>query len=84
MPTARITVTLPQETIEYADQLAQRRGKSRSAVVAEALKALRQAELERELAEGYQAMAAESRHFAREAMPLAAEVWPDYEASDGA
>ena len=83
MSTERMTVTLPQKTAEYARQVARRRGKSRSAVVAEALEALREAELEGELAEGYRAMAAESRRFAREAMPLAAEVWPEYETGDG-
>lgn len=83
MPAERLTITLPRETAEYARQVARRRGKSRSAIVAEALEALRQAEMERELAEGYRAMAAESRRFAREAMALSAGTWPEYETSDG-
>jgi predicted transcriptional regulator len=81
MAKQRVTVTLPEDVAEYADDVARRTGRSRSAVVAHAIDNLRRADIERLLAEGYQAFAEESRHFAEEALPLAAEAWPDYEGS---
>ena len=79
MAKQRVTVTLPDDVAEYADDVARRTGRSRSAVVAQAIKDLRRADIERLLAEGYQALAEESQRFATEALPLAAETWPDYE-----
>ena len=81
MAKQRVTVTLPEDVAEYADDVARRTGRSRSAVVAHAIDNLRRADIERLLAEGYQALAEDSRHFAEEALPLAAEAWPDYEGS---
>ena len=78
MAKQRVTVTLPDDVAAYADDVARRTGRSRSAVVAQAIDNLRRADIERLLAEGYQALAEESQHFAEEALPLAAEAWPDY------
>ena len=77
----RVTVTLPEDVAKYADDVARRTGRTRSAVIAQAVESLRRVELERLLADGYQALAEEGRRFAKEALPLAAETWPDYEGS---
>jgi len=79
MARQRITVTLPEDVAGYADELARLTGRTRSAVIADAIETLRREELERLLAEGYRALADESKRFARRALPLATETWPDYE-----
>jgi metal-responsive CopG/Arc/MetJ family transcriptional regulator len=83
MAKQRVTVTLPEDVAEYADEVARRTGRSRSAIVVQAIENLRRGETERSLAEGYRALAEESRRFAEEALPLAAETWPDYEGPAG-
>jgi predicted transcriptional regulator len=84
MAKQRVTITLPEEVAGYADEVARRTGRTRSAVIAEAIEALRRGEVDELLTEGYQALADESRRFAEEALPLAAETWPVYEdAPDG-
>lgn len=51
----KVTVSLPQDALHYADSYKEAHGMNRSEVLVLALKALR----ERELAEGYKALAAE-------------------------
>jgi len=53
--TQKVTVSLPEDALHYADSYKKAHGMNRSEVLVLALKALR----ERELAEGYKALAAE-------------------------
>ena len=52
---------------------------SRSRLVAQLIEAEQKRSLERELAEGYAALAEEHRRFAEAAVGMASEVWPSYE-----
>jgi hypothetical protein len=73
----KVTVTVPEELLEFADEVAEERGESRSGVFAEALAALRVAERERLLAEGYRFYADVDRELAEEGLEATVEVWPD-------
>jgi CopG family transcriptional regulator / antitoxin EndoAI len=76
----RINITLPSTTIKLLDRSATKRGRSRlidHAVQAYLDKAAR-AELRRLLKEGAIVNAERDLAMAREAFPLAAEVWPEY------
>jgi len=71
----KVTISLPEALLEYADARARRRGASRSQVVGEALAALRAAEEEALAAEGYRFYAAEARAWAVESARAVAEAW---------
>ncbi len=74
----KLTISLPEDLAEFANKLASDSGRPRSQVIADLLEARRDAVFQAELAESYEAMADESVQFAKEAFPLAAEVWPPY------
>lgn len=78
--TRKVTVTLPDELVIYADNQAERRGTSRSQVISHALAYLMAAEEERLAAEGYAFYAAEAEEFATSAASATAEAWPDEQA----
>jgi len=66
-PTAhmrKVTITLPEELVIYADRRADQSGTSRSQVISRALAALMLSEEEALAAEGYQFYAAEAEAFA--------------------
>lgn len=70
----KITVSLPQELVEFADTVAATTKMSRSKVIAEALAAQRQHEEARLAAEGYRFYAQEANEFAAASLPAFSEV----------
>lgn len=75
--TVKLTISLPKDLAEFATKLARETNRPRSRVFADLLNEKREEALRESLIEGYQALANDSRGFAREAMPLAAEVWDE-------
>ena len=71
---AKITISLPPELLALADRIAQERSLSRSGVIAALLAKEEETRIQTLMAEGYQAMAEESRSFAEEAFPLVSEA----------
>jgi metal-responsive CopG/Arc/MetJ family transcriptional regulator len=55
----KITITIDESIIKDIDRLSEREGESRSQLIEKAVKAWRQKQLEKELIEGYAAMAKE-------------------------
>lgn len=86
MTMRKITVSLPQELVEFADRTANQAALSRSQVISQAL-AEAQARNEQRLAEeGYRFYASESAEFAQASAPAVAEAVVPYtvgEDSDG-
>ncbi len=72
--TRKITVSLPQELVEFADTVAARMKISRSRVIAEALVAQREREEARLAAEGYRFYAQEASEFAAASLQAVSEV----------
>jgi len=70
----KITVSLPQELVEFADTVAATMKMSRSKVIAEALAAQREQEETRLAAEGYRFYAQEANEFAAASLPAFLEV----------
>ena len=75
----RITVSLPKHVSESATSMAAERKISRSQLIAQLVEAEQKRLVERELAEGYRALAEEHRRLAEAAVGTAREVWPSYE-----
>lgn len=71
----RITISLPENLIEFADQRATRLRTNRSQVISEALTTIKAFEEERLAAEGYQFYAEEAVEFAAVSAEAAAEAW---------
>ncbi len=71
---AKVTISLPQERLDYADRLAKERSTTRSGVIASLLEKEEQARLHALMEEGYREMAEENRRLAEEAFPLAVEM----------
>jgi metal-responsive CopG/Arc/MetJ family transcriptional regulator len=72
--TRKITVSLPQELVEFADTVATRMRISRSRVIAEALAAKREHEEAKLAAEGYRFYAQEASEFAAASLQAVSEV----------
>jgi len=70
----KITISLPEELVEFADQEAQRRSTSRSQLIGRALLQLKECEEERRAAEGYGFYAQESSEFAAASAPAVKEA----------
>jgi metal-responsive CopG/Arc/MetJ family transcriptional regulator len=70
----KVTISLPQELVRIADEIARERRTSRSKVVSSCLRELADRRLREQMEEGYKAMAKENRRFARVAGNLAEEV----------
>jgi predicted transcriptional regulator len=81
MPTGermrKITISLPEELVEYADNRAQELNASRSQVIGMALSAVMTREEEKLAAEGYRFYAQEAGEFADAASRAMAEAWTD-------
>ncbi len=75
----RITVSLPQNVCKAANSMAAERKISRSQLIAQLVEAEQKRLVERELAEGYAALAEEHLRFAEASVGTASEVWPSYE-----
>ncbi|MEE9617837.1 MAG: hypothetical protein V3T90_12640 [Anaerolineae bacterium] len=70
----KITVSLPQELVEFADAVAATMRCSRSNVIAEALAAQREREEARLAAEGYRFYAQQASEFAAASLQAVSEV----------
>lgn len=73
----KVTISLPQELLEYADQRAKALSTSRSQVIAQALAAVQDSTVEQVAAEGYHFYAAEASEFAGASSLAVAEGWSD-------
>ncbi|MBE2224046.1 MAG: CopG family transcriptional regulator [Anaerolineae bacterium] len=71
----KVTISLPQALLEFADQRAAQTQKSRSQVIGEALAAIKTQEEERLAAEGYQFYAQEAAEFAAASAGSVATAW---------
>lgn len=71
---AKVTISLPHELLEFADELARQRTTTRSGVITELLQKEEEAHLQALMAEGYQQMGQENRREAEEALRLTSEV----------
>ncbi len=71
---AKVTISLPQKLLDFADELARERSVSRSEVIAELLRREEEARINELMAEGYREMAEENLRMAEEAIELASEV----------
>jgi metal-responsive CopG/Arc/MetJ family transcriptional regulator len=72
----KVTVSLPADLIEFADEFAAQAGTSRSQAMAQALRALKRAERDRLMAEGYEFYAELDAELAEEGMAAVNETWP--------
>lgn len=76
-----VTVSLPSELLNYADQRAKELNTSRSEIISSALAAIRAAETamgkEGVAAEGYQYYAEEASDFAHSSARMVAETWDE-------
>ncbi len=75
---AKVTISLPADMLEEVDAIAREQNAPRSAIIAEMVKRSLKEQIEQEMADGYKALAEEHRKFAREAFPLAQEVWHEW------
>jgi len=76
--TAKITISLPHELLQLADQLARERKTSRSQVFQACLQDIARQKFEADLAEGYRAMAKKNLEWARMAEQIEHEVMPEW------
>ena len=76
--TVKLTISLPQELILVADQIAKEKKISRSKVISACLQDLGQRQKEAEMAEGYIKMAEEQKLFSSAASRIATEVLPEW------
>lgn len=74
MSVARFTVSIPDRLMHVLTDLADRWQTSRSEVVARLIEDYERRGMEAEMAEGYRALAEESRREAEESFPAQAEV----------
>ena len=75
----RITISLPKHISDSVNVMVAERKISRSQLLAELIQAEQTMLVEKELAEGYIALAEEHRRFAEVAVTTAGEIWPRYE-----
>ena len=71
---AKITISLPEDVLEWADTLAREQGSNRSAVIAKLLKKDEEERTRELMAEGYKAMGEENLRDAEESLGLTSEV----------
>lgn len=73
-PVRKVTISLPDNLVEFADREAIRLSTSRSQVIARALSQIQAEHEERLAAEGYRFYAQEAREFARASATAVAEA----------
>ena len=76
--TAKLTVSLPEELIVFADELAKEQKVSRSKVFSSCLKEMAEKYKVAEMAEGYKSMAKEQKQFAAMASEIEHEIIPEW------
>lgn len=77
--TAKLTISLPEELVSFADEIARKKKVSRSQVFSSCLKEYAESYRIAEMAEGYQAMAGENQQLADAASRIEHEVIPGWE-----
>lgn len=75
----KVTISLPDDLIEFADQRAQSTGSNRSQVIGWALREVKSRTQAQLAAEGYQFYAQEAGEFAEASSTLVAAAWSDWE-----
>lgn len=75
---ARTSITIPESLLADLDRKARQEGRTRSDLVCEAVYSYFASEEERLLADGYVEMNEESLETAREFLPGAMKVWPEW------
>ena len=74
-PIRKVTISLPADLVDFADQEAARLNSSRSGVIAQALQEIQAAEEELLAAEGYRFYSRVSSEFAEDSGGAVAEAW---------
>jgi metal-responsive CopG/Arc/MetJ family transcriptional regulator len=74
-PIRKVTISLPADLVDFADQQAVRLSISRSGVIAQALQEIQAEEEGLLAAEGYRFYSRESSEFAEDSASAAAEAW---------
>ncbi len=77
--TAKLTISLPEELISFADEVASKKKTSRSKVISASLRMTAENYRVAEMAEGYQAMAKQNKQLADLASEIEHEVIPEWE-----
>ena len=72
--TAKLTISLPEELVSFADEIAREKKISRSKVLSLCLRELAEKHRLAEMAEGYVAIAKEQKQFAAMALEIEHEV----------
>ncbi len=75
--TKKVTVSMSEELLVFADRMAESFGKTRSGFIASLLEKARERELERLAAEGYRYFSAEAGEFAAASEAAVAEALED-------
>lgn len=75
--TAKLTITIPEELIIFADEIARRNKVSRSKAITMCLKELSERQRIAEMEEGYQELAKDNLELASSAKVIEHEVIPD-------
>ncbi len=76
---AKVTISMPQDLLRAADELAEREGRGRSNVLQDALRSYIRERERQEMIKGYQEMAALNRELAEADMAAVNEVWARYD-----
>ncbi len=71
---AKITISLPEDVLEWADRLAREQESNRSAVIAKLLKKDEEERTRELMADGYKAMGEENLRDAEESLGIISEV----------
>jgi metal-responsive CopG/Arc/MetJ family transcriptional regulator len=77
--TAKLTISLPEELITFADEVARKEKTSRSKVISASLRTTAKNYRVAEMKEGYLAMAGENKEMADTAAEIEGEVIPEWE-----
>jgi len=77
--TAKLTISLPEELVSFADTVAKEKNISRSKVLSICLREAAEKRRAEEMAEGYKVMARELKRFAADAAKIAQEVLPEWD-----
>ena len=74
----RVTISLAEDLGDFVSKLSAERNMSRSQLFTQLIEEERKRIFEKELAEGYEALAADHQRLAETAIGVANEVWPPY------
>ena len=75
--TKKVTISMSEELVTFADRMAKSFGLTRSGFIASMLNDVRERELERLAAEGYRFFSSEAQEFAEESGAAVAEAMED-------